>query len=255
AGMEAARIAAMRGHRVSLYEKDSTLGGQLIVASKGPTTSDIQKLIDYLIRQIQDLGVAIHTGVTINPELISQENPDVVIIATGSKPICPEIPGVKGENVMLARDVLMGKMTAGNRVVVVGGGLVGMEASLVLTKQGKSVALIEMLPKIGVNANTLELVSLMGCLIEEDVRILTNTKLLSIHPDGILVTMKQLTNENEVLFIKADSVVIAMGYRSSEDLSQSVRGSGRPVYVIGDSKEARKIIDAIHEGYQTALAI
>ena len=255
AGMEAARVAAMRGHRVSLYERETRLGGQLDVASRPPNNHPIQRLSEYLIGQIGGLGVEIHTGVTVTPQLVAEKNPDVVVVATGSNPILPDVPGLGHNHVVLAADVLEKKVKTGQRVVVIGGGLVGMDTSLVLAQEGKQVILVEMLPRIGANANVFELLFLMERFIDLGVQVLTNTKLLSIHPGGVTVVMTELTSENEVIFIRADTVVMAIGYRASQDLAQELEKSGRPIYVIGDCREPRKIIDAIHEGFQVGLEI
>jgi len=255
AGMEAARVAALRGHGVALYEQAETLGGQMVVASMTQHTRDIQNLTQFLIRQLQVLGVQIHTGVAVNPQLVAELNPDVVVLAAGAAPIRPEVPGADSDNVVLASDVLAGTAPVGDRVAVVGGGLVGMETSVLLAQEGKRVILVEMLPKIGVNANPLEVVCLMERFIELGVQIFTRTKLIGIHRGGVTVAMMGLTNENELISIPADTVVIAMGYKPMDDRIRNFRDSGRPVHVIGDCKEARKIIDAVHEGYKVGLEL
>ncbi|MCU0594011.1 MAG: FAD-dependent oxidoreductase [Desulfobacterota bacterium] len=255
AGMEAARVAALRGHRVSLYEKGDDLGGQLIAAAIPTHNLDIRNLKDFLVRQLKALGVEIHTGVSVSRELIEENKPDALVIAVGAQPVRPDIPGANRENVLLASDVLLGNADVGSPVVVAGGGLVGMETSLFLARTGKRVILVEMLPKIGVNANSLQMLSLMERLVDAGVQILTNTKLLLIHPEGVIVSMKQLTSENEVISIKADTVIMAMGYRPVEDLSEGLETPGCSVYRIGDCKGARKIIDAIHEGHALGLTL
>ena len=130
-----------------------------------------------------------------------------------------------------------------------------METSLTLALEGKHVILIETLPKIGMNANRIELLCLMERFIERGVQVLTNTRLLHIHPNAVTVALMSLTNENEVITFPTDTVVVAMGYKASEDLARELEGTGRPICVIGDCKEPRKIIDAIHEGYRTGLIL
>jgi len=255
AGMEAARVAVLRGHRVALYERAEFLGGQLEVASRLPHNREIRDLIQFLIQQLQILGVSVHLGLTVTPQFVAEINPDVVIIATGARPLWPEVAGIESNNVVLAANVLMGTTPVGSRVMVVGGGLVGMETSLILAQEEKHVILVEMLPIVGKNANPLELVCLMERLIESGVQIFTRTKLYGIHPGGVTVAMMGLTNEYELISIATDTVVIAVGYESVDDLTKNLEGSGRSVHTIGDSKEPRKIIDAIHEGYRTGLAI
>jgi len=255
AGLEAARIAATRGHHVTLYEKGEELGGQLCVAAMTAHNRDIRNLIRFLVRQIEILGVEYHTNMTVSARLVKEENPDTVVIATGAKPQRPDIPGIDSDHVVLAGDVIAGKKQVGDRVVVVGGGLIGMETSLELAKNGKRVSLIEMGPKIGVHANTLELLALMERFMEFGVQIFTNTKLTGIYPGRAAVTMMDLTNEHELLSIPADSVVLAMGYQPVDDLSGSLRAGGYDIHVIGDCRTPAKIIDAIHAGYSLGLEI
>ena len=255
AGMEAARISAMRGHQVAIYEKAETLGGQLVVAAMTEHNRDIHYLIRFLTRQINILGVECFTNMTVSLQLVEEKNPDAVVIATGAKPAWPDIPGIDSEHVVLAEDVISGKKQVGDRVVVVGGGLIGMETSLALAKDGKRVTLIEMCPKIGAGANSLELLALMERFMEFGVQIFTNTKLTSIHPGRAVVTMMDLTNEHELLPIPADSVVLATGYQSVDDLSRNLQADGRKVHIIGDCRAPGKIIDAIHGGYKVGLEI
>jgi len=255
AGMEAARVAVLRGHLVSLYERETQLGGQLDLAARLPNNRPIQKLKSYLVAQMKNLGVDIHTGVLVTPDLVSRLNPDVVILAAGSKPVVPEVPGLEHRHVVPACDVLEGSVKTGERVVVIGGGLVGMETSLLLALEGKQVILVEMLPGIGSNANVFELLFLMERFVALGVQVLTNTRLLSVHPDGVSVVMSRLTNENELIFIRADDVVMAAGYQPLQDLARKIEGSGPAIFVIGDCKKPGKILDAIHEGFRAGMEI
>jgi 2,4-dienoyl-CoA reductase-like NADH-dependent reductase (Old Yellow Enzyme family)/thioredoxin reductase len=255
AGLEAARVAAIRGHHVTLYERDEKLGGQLCVAAKTAHNRDIRNLVRFLVRQVEILGVKYHTGMTVSARSVRDKNPDTVIIATGAKPQRPDIPGIDSDHVVLAEDVIAGRKQVGERVVVVGGGLIGMETSLELAKNGKRVSLIEMGPKIGVHANTLELLALMERFMEFGVQIFTNTKLTGIYSGRAAVIMMDLTNEHELLSIPADSVVLALGYQPVDDLSGSLRAGGYDTHVIGDCRAPAKIIDAIHAGYNLAMEI
>jgi 2-enoate reductase len=254
-GMEAARVATMRGHQVVIYEKSERLGGQLVWAAMTQHNRDIAYLIRFLTRQIQILGIECHTGIKVNPELIEEKNPDAVVMATGALPVRPDVTGIHSDHVVFATDVIAGKIQVGHRAVVVGGGLIGMETGLALAKEGNRVTLIEMGPKIGASANSLELLALMERFLELGVQILTDTQLIGVHPDRVAVTIMDLTKEHELLSIPADTVVLATGYRSIDGLSPYLKNSGREVYVIGDCREPRKIIDAIHEGYLAGLEI
>ena len=143
--MEAARVAALRKHKVVLWEKEHTLGGNLIPASAHTAKTDYRRLNDFLSTQIRKLGITVELGKEASADLILQAKPDVVIIATGSTAIVPKIPGVEKRNVLKAVDLLLGKVTAEDTVVVAGGGLVGCETALYLAERGKKVTIVELL--------------------------------------------------------------------------------------------------------------
>ncbi|GAH51455.1 unnamed protein product, partial [marine sediment metagenome] len=144
-GMEAARVTALGGHKVTLWEKGDALGGNLIPASIPDFKQDYRRLINFLSTQIKKLDVTIELAKEATTELILEMKPDVVFIATGSTSIVPEIPGVGKKMVVTAVDLLLGKREAGKSVVVVGGGLIGCETALYLAQKGKKLTIIEML--------------------------------------------------------------------------------------------------------------
>jgi len=148
AGLEAARVASLRGHRVTLYERTEKLGGQLNIASISPAKQELIKAIKYFSTQIEKSGVKVEIGKEFTPALIHQLKPDVVIIATGSTPIIPDIPGVNNPRVVTAIDVLSGKITIGNKVIIIGGGIVGSETADYLSRLSVDVTLLEMLENI-----------------------------------------------------------------------------------------------------------
>ena len=145
AGMEAARVVATRGHKVTLYEKGSTLGGHLVEASVPDFKKDLERLNNWYQGQLRNLGVEIEFETEVTPELVERENLDVVFVATGSEPIIPDAPGIGKPHVVTCIDLLLGKKEAGESVVVVGAGLIGCETALWLAKQGKKVTIVEML--------------------------------------------------------------------------------------------------------------
>jgi 2,4-dienoyl-CoA reductase-like NADH-dependent reductase (Old Yellow Enzyme family) len=148
AGMQAAIVAARRGHKVTLFGKDEKLGGQLNIAALPPFKGDIFPWIDYLVNQVEKAGVEVKLNTDATAEIVTKRNPDAVVIATGSIPAMPGIPGIDKPNVVTAQDVLSGKTKAGQNVVIIGGGMVGCETGHYLAEQGKTVTIIEILKRM-----------------------------------------------------------------------------------------------------------
>ena len=147
-GMEAARVAALRGHRVTLYEKDQTLGGQLSVADKGPLKQYISDLGMYQKGQVEKAGVEVKLGIEADKQFILDQKADVVILATGSEPLIPNLKGMERAVVVTAHDALSGKTDVGERVIVIGGNLVGCEVAGFLANKGKKVTICEVLTEL-----------------------------------------------------------------------------------------------------------
>ncbi|MDH5460087.1 MAG: NAD(P)/FAD-dependent oxidoreductase, partial [Candidatus Bathyarchaeota archaeon] len=244
AGMEAARMAALRGHEVTLFEKEDEFGGHMREASVPAFKEDIKPLIEWLSTQVKKLRVKVELGKEATPEIIAEMKPDVVIVATGSTPLIPKIPGIEKRVVAIATDVLLAKAEVGDKVVVAGGGLVGCETSLFLAKKGKQVTIVEMLPDIAIDVEMISKFTLMGLLAEKGVKWVTNTKIEEITDEGVITFDKSLRRQT----IKADTVVLAMGFKSNKKLHKALEGKVPELYAIGDCVEPRKIIHAIHEG-------
>lgn len=254
AGLECARIASIRGHDVTLVEKESELGGTVNIAAVPSFKNRLAKLIKWYKVQLKKLGVNVMTNTTATPELIKNVNPDVVIIATGSEPLVPNIPGV--ENAVTADDVLLGKAAVGENVVVIGGGLVGCETALYLAQQGKKVTIVETLPEIAKDLEPVSKIALTrkGGLFEKyGINVITNSPVVEIRKGEVVIVDKIGRRRS----ISADSVVIAVGRKSvvPEELISEAKKIGKEVYIIGDAKAPRKVIDAIREGFSVAIDI
>jgi len=250
AGMEAARIAALRGHNVTLYEKNSQLGGHLIEASVPKFKEDIGNYTDWLVRQMDKVGVKVVLGVEITPAMLPEIKPDAVVMATGSTSFRPNIPGVDKPVVSPAIDILLGKAASGNHPIVAGGGAVGSELALYLAQQGKDVTLIEMLPQIASDVVPIRN-ALIAQLADAKVKILTNTKIATIADNGVTA----ISAEKSLVNITGDKIILAMGLVSDMKLYKAVHERGAEVYVIGDSVEPRRMGEAIHEGYRVGSVI
>ncbi|MEE9491507.1 MAG: FAD-dependent oxidoreductase [Dehalococcoidia bacterium] len=250
-GMEAARVAALRGHDVTLYEKEKSLGGQLIPASVPQFKQPIKNLVEYLKNQIGKLGVKIELGTEATPALLKELKPDVVILATGASPLIPEIPGVKGGKVATASEILLGKKEAGDKVVVVGGGEVGSELAWFLAEQGKKVTIVEMLYGVAVAVNMFSRFYLLDKLAELGIEILTNTTAKEITDKGVVAV--DINGNKQV--IEADTVALAIGFGSNNELGEKLRGEIPEVYTSGDCVKPGKIQEAIHGGSRVARQI
>jgi len=252
-GLEAARVAALRGHRVTLYEKSDRVGGQFNFAFIPPTKQEFVKLVQYLYNQVRKAGVTVELGQEVTAELIGEVRPDVVIVATGAIPIIPSgIPGTDKPGVVMANDVLCGKATIGDKVVIIGAGEVGCETADFAGERGaKRISIVEMLDDVATGMVPWSREFLMERLKGHGVRILTSTTVREILDDGVVFSR----NGSEESIRGVDTVVLALGAKPVNDLAEKVKGVVSEVYVIGDAKDPRRAIEAIHEAYEVAREI
>jgi 2-enoate reductase len=252
AGMEAARVLALRGHKITLWEKGDALGGNLVPASVPDFKQNIKRLTTYLSTQIKKLGVKIELDKEATPELIQEMKPEALIIATGAIPLIPEVPGINKTLVVTDVDLLLGKKEAGETVVVLGAGLTGCEVAAYMAQKGRKVTLVErrkvenLLPELfmGNRASLLEL------LTETGVNMLAETDISEVKDNGVVCS-----NKSGKRLVEADTVVLALGMKSKAELMKALEGKGLETYTIGDCVEPRNIKDAIWEGFRTARLI
>ena len=250
AGMEAARVAALRGHKVVLFEKKSALGGQLLVATLPPYKEELALLTKYMTDQLNRAGVDIRLNVEATPEVIAEENPDDVVIAIGGIPIIPDIPGVDTPNVIVAQDVLAGR-DVGQEVVIIGGGMVGCETGHYLANTGKHVTIIEILKRMANDVSPMVRRRLLDGLRAKQVVMITSANCEEIAENGVLVS----TGEEERQKIQADSVVLAVGYRPNDVLFRAIESRFNNVHFIGDAANPQRIREAINAGYRAGLSL
>ncbi|MFU8796811.1 MAG: FAD-dependent oxidoreductase [Dehalococcoidia bacterium] len=251
AGMQAAVVAAMRGHKVRLFERRAKLGGQLNAAALPPHKADIQLWVDYLSKQVTKAGVELRLNTTATAAIISGNTPDAVVIATGAIPTLPDIPGTERSNVFPAQDVLSGQVQVGQNVVIIGGGMVGCETGYYLAERGKMVTIVEVLKRMAGDMFFMTRRRLLDGLRGRGVTLLTGVTCDEIGEGSIRVT----TADGEERIIEADSVVIAVGYRADRSLCEALEGVVPEMHCIGDACEPRRILDAVTEGYRTGLAL
>jgi len=243
AGMEAARVLALRGHEVTLYDKNKDLGGQLLVASIPSFKQDLLNLVNYLSRQMKKLDINLECGKEVTPEIIKAANPDAVIVAIGASTLVPEIPGV--ENAISAIDVHKDQSKIGEKIVVVGGGMVGTETAVFLAQQGKKVTIVEMLEAIAIDLNPISRPALLEMVNDNGVEVFTNFNVEEITSQGVIVSDKEWKKKK----IDADTVVLAVGFKPNNKLLEELEQNEDEyeLYAIGDCVEVGKIDSAIHQ--------
>jgi 2,4-dienoyl-CoA reductase-like NADH-dependent reductase (Old Yellow Enzyme family)/thioredoxin reductase len=250
AGMESARVAALRGHRVTLYERGLHLGGMVNVAAIPPGKEKLNWITEYFEHELPRLGVDVHLGESMDEEKARALKPDVVIVATGSQPAIPDILGADSSNALVAQDLLARQMRCtAQRIAVVGGGMLGLETSEYLAAQGNTVTVLKRHRTIGRDIEPLYRDYLLRELNELGVEIVSGINAEAIRADGILA--RDETGEER--FVPADLVVLARGAEPSNELAHALGDLG-PV-VIGDAVRPRKIINAVEEGYHAARTI
>ena len=249
-GMEAAMVLKQRGHEVILAEKSDKLGGLLNIAGLPAFKSGDLELISWFSRQLRELGVDIRMNTTVTAEYVEQVDADVLITATGSRPIQLKL---EGNGKVIGIEEAM-HIPAEEHFLVIGGGLVGCETALWLAQNGKQVTVAEMLPAILGGAHS-EIPFMNKSMLEDllkfhKVEILTGAKVL--RADSGSVTIEK---EGAQETVPADVVVMAVGFRAADELYQSLKNCGKPVYNIGDSRKFHNIMQAVWDGFEVARSI
>ncbi len=267
AGMEAARVAALRGHDVTLYDKKSKLGGLLPLAAliKGLELEDLPGMVRYLKIQLNKLGVKVRLGQEVNSSLIEAIKPDVVIVANGGVPASPDIKGINNRRVLttpaLHRIVkpylklfgprLLGWLTRfwlpiGKRVIVIGGGIHGCETAEFLVKRGRKVTIVDTAEALGEGMIDFRLGLVMDWFEKKGVATIAGVKSMEITDMGVNIT----TREGDKQAIEADSIMPAVPLAPNTGLAKSLEGKAPEVYAIGDCGQPRMIVDAIADGWE-----
>jgi len=250
AGMEAARVAALRGHQVTLYEKQSRLGGQLLQAIVPPHKDNLVSFVDYLTSQMAKRGIRVQLNLEATPEVIKKDKPDTVVLATGVTLVVPEIPGINKPHVVAAKEVLNG-MEVGNKIVVIGGGLVGCETAEFLAQQDKKVTILEILDEVATQMVQSLRSLLLSRLADTGVTILTGVKCQEVTDSSLVIIAK----EGDKQTIEADNVVLASGDKSNTALLEALEDTIPELYYVGDCTEPQGIAEAVADGYRIGLRI
>jgi len=251
AGMEAARVSALRGHEVVLYDKGQILGGQLLLASIPPYKQSLKTFAEYQCSQLSGLGVRIELGRQVSAALVEDTQPDVVIMATGVKSMVPQIPGIDKANVVAAVDVLAGKEEVGDTVAIIGAELVGCETGEFLADKGKNVTLMRRGDEVATKVNPISREHLLARLSAKGITVLTGVQYHEITDQGVTIT----TREREARTVEADTIVLAAGSVFDPELYLAMEGKVPELYRIGDCVDPSNIMSAVTDGYFTALKI
>jgi 2,4-dienoyl-CoA reductase (NADPH2) len=279
AGMKAACVAAERGHRVTLVERSSRLGGQVLLNAMIPGRREMISLVEDLENNLKDLPVEIILSKEATVSFVKERAPDAVILATGAIPLRPGIPGINREKVVTAWAILSGREMTGRRVVIIGGNAVGLETALFLAHQGtispeilhflmtnkaetpetlekllskgnKEVCVVEKARKAGADVGLSTRWTVFSELKRLGVKILTGAEVTEITEEGVMIETEQGRD-----MVPADSVVIAVGSKSENGLAGGLTGLVPELGTIGDAKEPRNAMEAVKEGFLAALKI
>ncbi len=252
AGLEAARVAALRGHDVTLFEKTTTLGGQLNIACVPPRKEEMRRAAQDLIHAVCNAGVHLCIGQTRTAEQLKDAGFEAVINAVGAHSAAPRIPGIDSVNVADAWKVLAGEQQVYGTVAVIGGGMVGCETAEYLAARGCKVSVIEMMDKIAAGESTTILPTLLENYKTYGVEQYPSHKVKEFRMDAVVCENK----DGAEVTIPCDYIVLAMGARSNEFDAAALEAAGIPVYSIGDAAgKAADISNAIRTGYDTACQL
>jgi NADPH-dependent 2,4-dienoyl-CoA reductase/sulfur reductase-like enzyme len=270
--MEAARVAALRGHEVALYEKDHQLGGSVPVAAtiKGIEIENLPALVRYLNTQITKLGVKINLGKEVNKSFVEQVKPDVLILATGGLYSVPKIPGIDSDNVVRAAGLnrqlktclrfvsprLLGWATKiwmpiGRSVVIIGGGVHGLQLAAFLVKRDRKVTVVDTAEEMGTGMVESGKFRLFWWLKQKGVLMLSGVKYEEITDKGLTIT----TKEGEKRILAADTILPALAMAPDTEFVKSLQETAPEIYQIGDCGNPALIIDAIGDGSRIGRAI
>ena len=249
-GMEAAVTAAQRGHSVTLYEKNSRLGGQIVHEQHIPFKKDMYHFIEVLAKRCEDAGVDIHLNTEVTPEEVAAMGADVVMTAVGAKPIIPQIPGIDNAKVTGLKALESETPAVGQKVAILGGGLVGSEVAIYLDMIGKDVTVVEMKDTWASDAYWMHKVAMDKYIRDSRIDIKVNTTAREITDAGIVCN----TPDGEIL-IEADTVLLAAGMKADRASADEFLNTAPRVFEIGDAIKAGRVVEAVKLGYYRALDI
>lgn len=249
AGLEMALDLARRGLMPEIYEKAGIAGGLINLAAKSPRKANMASVVRYRLESLKQLGVPIHLNTKMTPELLAQLRPDIVVLATGSAPVVPAIAGIEGKGVFLCDDVLQGKAIPGQKVAVLGGGLIGCEVADYLASRGKEVTIIDVIPQLAATLNSSRRSMMLRRMSKLPISYKLERKVVRIALPEVIISGP----EGEETLTGFDALVVSAGRASLNDLLDTVKSlPGVQVVVIGDAGGSGLALNAIHQAAQAA---
>lgn len=250
-GMQSALLASERGHEVNLYEKSNELGGQLKIAHIAPFKREVAEALRYLKTQINKSKVRVHLNKSVTAEEVVKLHPEVVIVAAGSRPLIPPIPGINESIVYDARSFLAANFDAGERVVIIGGGDVGCEVADLVADKAREVTVVEILDEVLPKMKSIPRFDLLARLQEKGVKIFTRSKIEEIKGNQVTVS----TEEEKRQLILVDTIIYAAGNESRNELAKAIEGKVAQVFLVGDAQEPGNLGSALRSATKVALEI
>jgi len=251
AGMEAARVAALKGHKVSLYEKDSALGGQLKSAATPDFKSQLREFARWQIRQLEILGVDVHLNHEITASSPELEEADEIIVSTGATPLIPNIKGIENAIDIITCHTQPEKLK-GEKIIYCGGGLSACDSALENAMEGKKVTIVEMLDEVAKDDHFINKAALIPMLQKYGVKILTGHKVVEIAENGV----RAVTKDGNEVFIEGDTMVAAFGMVKNDKHAREIYNKYyTKTRIIGDCNKIGKVGTAVREGMFAGMAI
>ncbi len=252
AGLMAARTAAQRGHKVTVFDKDTHFGGAFRSAAYPMGKGILSTVISSYREQCCQLGVEFRMGTEVTESVIKEFNPDSIILATGSKPFAPQMSGIDNENVITAEDVLYGNvMIPDGPVVVCGGGEVGCETAEFIAQTNRNVTVLEMKPQVLTDMVAPNMIVLLERMIKQQIQIITNATVKEVKENGIVYADAE-GNQQE---IPAKTVISAFGYKAYNPLEETAKSLCSEVYLVGSAVKAGNALTATREGFEAGLKV
>jgi 2,4-dienoyl-CoA reductase-like NADH-dependent reductase (Old Yellow Enzyme family)/thioredoxin reductase len=257
AGLEAARIAAIRGHSVTLVDKNERIGGKVLLAMIPPDKENQERWLEYYENEMRRLGVKVELGMEVTVEEVEARKADVVIVATGGQPLLPDsIAGLDNPRVVTSDDVLLGTAEVGANVAIIGGSSMGVEtADFVLQQPGRKVLVIEMMHNILMDISHDAELALLDKLKKRDFRFLTSTLVTAIEPRNGKLALRVKRYAQEEVLASFDTVVMAVGVAPDNSLGLLLKQKLEDVYLIGDCEAPGDYRKAVHDAAGVAVAL